>query len=66
MRSMAAKSLAEVTCKAKTPPSLGYYAVFFNISPDAKLYVPIGSGKAYKNSDWKSYFKQENIIEKEM
>ncbi len=58
--------LVEVTCKSKTPPSLGYYDVFSNISPDAKLYVPIGSGKAYKNSGWKSYFKQENIIEKEM
>ena len=57
--------LAEVTCKAKTPPTCYYYS-FRNISPDAKLYVPIGSGNAYKNSDWKSYFKQENIIEKEM
>ena len=58
--------LAEVTCKAKTPPILSGYMVFTNISPDAKLYVPIGSGNAYKNSDWKSSFKQENIIEKEM
>ncbi len=60
-------SLAEVTCKAKTPPAIYYGNYSFkNISPDAKLYVPIGSGNAYKNSDWKSSFKQENIIEKEM
>ncbi len=55
--------LEEVTCKSKTPPDA---SSFPNISPDAKLYVPIGSGNAYKKSDWKSSFKQENIIEKEM
>ena len=55
-------SLSEVTCKAKTPPSM----YFSNINPDTKLYVPIGSGSAYKSSKWGEYFKQENIIEKEM
>ena len=61
--------LAEVTCKAKTPPAIyyGYYDYSFkNISPDAKLYVPIGSRNAYKSSYWGGFFKQENIIEKEM
>ena len=58
--------LAEVTCKAKTPPSLSGYRVFSDISPDAKLYVPIGSRNAYKSSDWVHCFKWENIIEKEM
>ena len=59
-------SLAEVTCKAKTPPSLGDYNSFKNISSDAKLYVPIGSRSAYKSSSWGGFFKEENIIEKEM
>ena len=64
------KSLAEVTCKAKTPPAI-YYVYWYdgsfkNISPDAKLYVPIGSRNAYKSSSWGGFFKEENIIEKEM
>ena len=62
-------ALAEITCLAKMPPSIGSFYTFpepFNISPDAKLYVPVGSGSAYKSSEWKNYFKQDNIIEKEM
>ena len=59
-------SLAEVTCKAKTPPTCNNSYSFLSISPDAKLYVPIGSGNAYKSSDWVHCFKQDNIIEKEM
>ena len=58
--------LAEVTCKAKTPPTIYcYFSSPFGISPDAKLYVPIGSGSAYKIW-WRSFFKEENIREKDI
>jgi hypothetical protein len=53
-------SLASIYCKAKVAPKLGENA-FDNISPSAKIYVPMESVDAYKSADgWKEY---ANIIE---
>ena len=48
-------SLAGVTCKATTPPTLGENA-FFNISPTAELLVHSGYMDVYVNSEWFAYF----------
>ena len=48
-------SLKEVYCKPTTPPTLGGSAFYGNAS-GRKIYVPIGSGNAYKSADgWKDY-----------
>ena len=53
-------SLESVYCKAKAAPKLGE-KVFDNISPAAKIYVPMESVDAYKKADgWKTY---ANMIE---
>ena len=63
-------SLKEVYCRATTPPIGGnymfsYYDSEFNIIPiGCKIYVPIGSGTAYKTAEyWSSY--AADIVEKE-
>ena len=48
-------NLAEVICRATTPPSLGEGA-FYSILPSCTLTVPCGSEQAYQASDWGRYF----------
>ena len=49
------KSLTSVYCKAKAVPSMGGN-VFVNISPSAKIYVPMESVDAYKSADvWREF-----------
>ena len=58
------RSLTSVYCKPTTPPS-GGINMFKSISTSAKIYVPVGSGAAYKAADgWKDYASM--IEEKEM
>ena len=58
------ENLAIVYCKSSIPPK-GSYAMFDGISSYAKIYVPVGSGAAYKAADgWKDYASM--IEEKEM
>ena len=63
-------SLKDVYCQPTTPPTGGYhmfsyYDSEFNIIPiGCKIYVPIGSGTAYKTAEyWSSY--AADIVEKE-
>jgi hypothetical protein len=57
-------ALKEVYCKPTTPPTLGYTKtyngnvyytssnVFTNNASGRKIYVPVGSGSAYKGASW--------------
>lgn len=59
-------NLANVYCKSLTPPQ-GNDSMFdgYSHKTSAKIYVPIGSGEAYKTADyWKDY--AEIIEEKDM
>ena len=48
-------SLIEVYCKPTTPPA-GGTNMFFNNAPGRKIYVPAGSGEAYKTAEyWSDY-----------
>jgi hypothetical protein len=48
-------ALKSVTCKPTTPPTGGSY-MFGDISSSAKIYVPTGSGEAYKTAQyWSGY-----------
>ena len=54
--------LNEIICKPTTPPTatLGYgitdWNAFKSIGTSAKIYVPVGSGAAYKAADyWSDY-----------
>ena len=54
----------EVICKPTNPPT-GESNMFYNISSSAKIYVPKGSGEAYKAAQyWSNY--ASIIEEKEM
>jgi hypothetical protein len=56
-------TLTSIYCKATTPPTLS--DSFNAITDSAKIYVPVGSGAAYKAADgWKDYASM--IEEKEM
>ena len=56
-------ALKEVNCKPTTPPA-GGSTMFDNNAADRKIYVPIGSGEAYKaKSYWSDY--ADYIEEKE-
>lgn len=50
--------LTEVICLPKTPPTLGI-VVFYGVPTTCKIYVPKGSGEAYKTatnwSEWADY-----------
>ena len=49
------RSLTSVYCKPITPPSVGLY-MFHDALTGLKIFVPIGSGDAYKAADgWKRY-----------
>ncbi|MBP3290305.1 MAG: leucine-rich repeat domain-containing protein, partial [Alistipes sp.] len=49
------RSLTSVYCKPITPPSVGLY-IFHDALTGLKIFVPIGSGDAYKAADgWKRY-----------
>jgi hypothetical protein len=67
-------ALKEVYCKPTTPPTLGrtktvngdvyYYSssVFSNNASGRKIYVPVGSGSAYKNANiWRDYYKSDIV-----
>ena len=62
--------LANVYCKAVTPPAItigpwSYWDAFNGVDSNLKIYVPIGSGAAYKAANgWKEY--ASIIEEKEM
>jgi hypothetical protein len=57
-------ALKSVTCKPTTPPT-GDSNMFDGISSSAKIYVPTGSGEAYKTAQyWSDY--SSKIYEKEM
>ena len=57
-------NLTSVVCKPTNPPA-GNEEMFKEIATSAKIYVPIGSGEAYKTADyWKDY--AEMIEELEM
>ncbi len=48
-------NLGTVYCKAAVPP-VGGQSMFSTNAPDRKIYVPIGSGDAYKEADhWMDY-----------
>ena len=48
-------TLTDVICKPTTPPT-GGYDMFAYISSNAKIYVPAGSGNAYKTAQyWSNY-----------
>ena len=48
--------LKYVYCKPTTPPVLGSSYVFYNNAAGRKIYVPVGSGDAYKGaSGWSKY-----------
>lgn len=56
-------NLTNVYCKPTTPPS-GYKGMFSRNASDRKIYVPIGSGEAYKTAEyWSDY--ADSIEEKE-
>ena len=55
-------SLQKIICERETPPTGGQY-MFYNIHSSAKIYVPAGSGEAYKTAQyWSDY---ASIIEEE-
>lgn len=62
-------ALKEVYCKPTTPPELDYhynygydYYEFYNNASGRKIYVPVGSGDAYKGaSGWSKY--SSDIVE---
>lgn len=48
-------SLVTINCKPTTPPTIGSGAFAGNVT-GRKLYVPVGSGEAYKSANvWKNY-----------
>ena len=48
-------SLIEVYCKPTTPPAGGSF-MFYNNAPGQKIYVPAGSGEAYRTAQyWSNY-----------
>ena len=48
-------TLATINCKPATPPTIGSAAFAGNVT-GRKLYVPVGSGEAYKSANgWKNY-----------
>ncbi len=48
-------SLAAIYCRPTTPPT-GNYDMFAFIPSDAVIYVPVGSGEAYKTAEyWSNY-----------
>ena len=54
--------LKYVYCKPTTPPALGSSYVFDNNASGRKIYVPVGSGDAYKNANnWSKY--SSDIVE---
>lgn len=59
-------SLVECYCYVNIPTRLTLdknWGTFEGISEDAKLFVPSGSGSAYRTSDWAQFFDEINIIE---
>ena len=60
----ACSSLQNITCKPVTPPTFSG-EIFYGIHSSAKIYVPVGSGEAYKAAEgWSNY--ADIIEEKEM
>ena len=48
--------LSSIYCKPTTPPTLGSNYVFDNNASGRKIYVPVGSGDAYKSANyWNEY-----------
>ena len=48
--------LSPIYCKPTTPPTLGSNYVFDNNASGRKIYVPVGSGDAYKSANyWNEY-----------
>lgn len=59
-------SLIECYCYVNIPTRLTLdknWGTFEGISKDAKLFVPSGSGSAYRTSDWAQFFDEKNIFE---
>jgi hypothetical protein len=57
-------NLQNIICKPTTPPT-GDNAMFASLGSSAKIYVPVGSGEAYKAAEgWSNY--ADIIEEKEM
>lgn len=56
--------LTEVICLPKTPPTLGV-VVFYGVPTTCKIYVPKGSGEAYKTatnwSEWADYIVEMDV-----
>ena len=56
--------LTEVICLPKTPPTLGL-VVFYGVPTTCKIYVPKGSGEAYKTatnwSEWADYIVEMEV-----
>ena len=49
-------NLQNIFCKSSTPPTGGGNYIFFSIHSSAKIYVPAGSGEAYKTAQyWSDY-----------
>ena len=49
------KSLQNIVCKPKTPPK-GGDSMFYGIHSSAKIYVPTGTGAAYRSAaNWSDY-----------